>query len=280
MVGRGEPSDKSADCMRRFQADNAIAEQAEPVDAGGVRARQVQPRGHPISHSTNRGFKVRRMCEDPSPSVEIGRSGRIELFRASFLKELFRTRPPDEPWLSAVVGLDQFDACDGSAALPLLSRCSGPPCSASDARGVIQSTAISLSGAPLPPRSCSLVCGAPFPSRASGVGQSAVAARVRLGSPPANSCPGVPLSPSVAFGVGHIFTAIAKSGPAPFPVRPLCCSLSFSARARNTSGSVPSPESITVGVGHEEDEEPRAEVACAHFSRREQSAFNRETKFA
>lgn len=72
--------------MRRFQADNAVAEQAQPVDARvmdahspvivGVRAREVQPEGHPISHSTNSGFKVRRMCEDGSPSVEIGRSGR------------------------------------------------------------------------------------------------------------------------------------------------------------------------------------------------------------
>lgn len=62
--------------MRAFQADNAVAEHAQPLDAGGVRASEVHPGGHPISHSTNSGFKVRRMCEDSSPTVEIGRSGR------------------------------------------------------------------------------------------------------------------------------------------------------------------------------------------------------------
>lgn len=62
--------------MRAFQSDNAVTEHAQPLDPGGVRASEVHPGGHPISHSTNSEFKVRRMCEDSSPTVDIGRPGR------------------------------------------------------------------------------------------------------------------------------------------------------------------------------------------------------------
>ena len=77
-AGGGEARAESAQRIRCLKADNTVAEHAEALDAGGVRASEVQPGGHPISHSTNSGFKVRRMCEDSSPTVEIGWSGRIE----------------------------------------------------------------------------------------------------------------------------------------------------------------------------------------------------------
>lgn len=56
------------------------ARRARFLDAAFVivclQSTSVCPMGQPISHSTNRGFKVRPVSEDGSPSVEVVRSGR------------------------------------------------------------------------------------------------------------------------------------------------------------------------------------------------------------
>jgi hypothetical protein len=61
-------SKESAERMRCDQWDNAVAEHPE----------LVHPGGHPISHSTNSGFKLRRSIEDGAPGIEISGAGREE----------------------------------------------------------------------------------------------------------------------------------------------------------------------------------------------------------
>jgi hypothetical protein len=52
--------------MGRSQRDHSVAPGAEAV----------QPIGHPMSHSTNSGFKLRMTFEDPEPVEEVVGTGR------------------------------------------------------------------------------------------------------------------------------------------------------------------------------------------------------------
>ena len=61
-----EVSRESSERERCSQRANAVADEAEPIDA------ELQPVGHPISHSTKAGFKrrreVRRGFEEDGPA--------------------------------------------------------------------------------------------------------------------------------------------------------------------------------------------------------------------
>lgn len=148
--------------MRRDQRDNAVAEQAK----------LVHPGGHPISHSTNSGFKLRRPRENVAPAVAVSGSGREKAWPVSVGRCLSGSPLSRVYWPTS---------CD---------------------RGVAQSTATSFSGAPFDPLSCSLVWFAPFPSRAWGVAHWLACAG--SGVPPdPNAWFGPPFSPSVERGVDH-----------------------------------------------------------------------------
>lgn len=115
---------ESAERIACRQRHNAVAEHAEPVNAS-----VVQPGGHPISHSTNRGFKLRRSGEHGAPAVDVAGPGREErqadrsaacpLINGSSARAPERAIRP--PVTSATDGVAQFAAIAGNGVPPFAS---------------------------------------------------------------------------------------------------------------------------------------------------------------
>lgn len=63
-LDQAQPSPQNQESHRRHLRDHAVSEESEPICAIDERV------GHPMSHSTNRGFKVRGHAQDLGPGVE------------------------------------------------------------------------------------------------------------------------------------------------------------------------------------------------------------------
>ena len=174
-----------------MEGNDAVAEEVESIAAID------HDGGHPISHSTKRGFKRRVGEEHFAPGVEIsgprregskprfalpssdGRSGKPQSGPCPSLPPRFESKPP-------AFGV-------------------GKSPSAVNARGACRSSIpfVGTAGEGSAPS---------FQSRACGVAQAAPAVR-RFGEPSAEGeCPG-PDSPSFAVGVGHIAATPASGAP-------------------------------------------------------------------
>lgn len=96
---------------RRDHADNSVS--------SGFKA--VHPIGHPISHSTNCGFKARRVVDDGWPSEVSGSGGEEIKAACPPSRSSFDRSPPRVSWLPcaiAAVGVDQSQATKFTSCCP------------------------------------------------------------------------------------------------------------------------------------------------------------------
>jgi hypothetical protein len=174
-----EPLPADEERRRRLLGDDSVSEELKAVSG------KLQRGGRPISASTNSG--LRAMPVGP----ESGLSWGGEDVRAMVDRDGLPSRVADSPVPfrpSLAVGVAQRRACARRSTClflpfgiaPLASTCSAvserPP---SGRHGVAQSFATSFNGAPRVPRSCAS-SGAPFQSRADGVGHWRIAASVSV----------------------------------------------------------------------------------------------------
>lgn len=240
-MGRPE----SAERMSRRQRANAVAEHAQFVDASCV-----QPGGQPISHSTNRGFKLRRSGDGGAPSGDVSGAGRKERQAASSaacpLINGSSARAPERvirpPVTSATEGVAHCAAIAGSGVPPAPNAWFGPPFSPSVARGVAHCTLATFSGCVL-----RLNCDGP-----------------------------ASFLESCTVGGGHRATAqpnlFGLSRPSPERVSPISL---FACAAPGVGHCTPEPPGVD-----REDEQPSALMRRADFRRAEKSTLNRETQSA
>lgn len=100
----------------------------------------VHAMGQPMSHSTNRGFKVRPGCKDRFPSFSIVGSGGPVAKRICSESCPRRWPTADDPFQSLAEGVFQFPGCtrEGRGKSPRRPLWFGPPCDPSVALGVGQ----------------------------------------------------------------------------------------------------------------------------------------------
>ena len=248
---------------------------------------ETQPRGHPISHVTNSGFKDGFFFKDFSPSIDVSWPGReqwnctspdsdswIGFQDESILTAICRSTCrlplaviPVKPTVPSAglrppfgafgVGQNRIAAVRESVAFPC-----PPHDSASSALGVGHILATSFSGRAFF-SSVSFDASPDRQSLAAGVGHSLLCAERAIPLSWLFCCPC-----SSALGVDHIlvttFRLVAFFLAPPFI-------LAFIAMC--ASGDLLS--SFATGVGqNSEDEEPLSKVRSAHFSRREDSTLS------